>query len=182
VQDEPELKLISTDSVSFLNFESDNAYDLDLDWRTRTSSGFSFTICNQVLEHVFNPHVAFGNLVHSTRPGGLIYVTIPTINCIHGEPYFYSSGFHPRFLERLAKEHDLDTVGISSWGSAKYLLHAVSGTWLTDRNLRRGLHSRMDIRLPSFILSDGRDPDCPLSRKMGYKDIITDCWGLFSKK
>jgi SAM-dependent methyltransferase len=169
---EPELKFLQADQVSILNFEDDNAYDLDKSWLLTPGKDFSLTVCNQTLEHVFNPHVAFKNLVHHTAVGGYIYVSIPTVNCIHGEPYFYSSGFHPRFLERLAVECDVEPINIGSWGSYKYMINCVSGKWLPEKALRRGSLTRKSVRLPELIFQDGR---------VNQPKYITDCWGLFRR-
>ena len=166
---ELELSLLTFKKLKVLSFEADNKYDLDKDWRNQPSEGFSFVLCNQVLEHVFNPHAAIKNLIHHTMPGGLIYITIPTINCIHGEPHFYSSGFHPRYLERIAKESNLEILNIGWWGSYKYMINAVSKRWLTHDQLKPGIHHKRDIRLPFLIFKDGT------KRDLKKDPVITDC-------
>ena len=170
---EPELLLLDPRQLTLLNFDGGDEYDLDRSWQDTESLGFSLTLCNQVLEHVFNPHIAFQNLVHHTAVGGYVYVNVPTINCVHGEPYFYSSGFHPRFLERLALDSGLRVAMLGAWGSRRYLLNAVIGNWLTERQLTRGPHRFKDFQFPSEILRDGRKND---------PAYITDCWGLFRKE
>ena len=159
--------------LTLLNFDGGDEHDLDRSWQDTESLGFSLTLCNQVLEHVFNPHIAFQNLVHHTAVGGYVYVIVPTINCVHGEPYFYSSGFHPRYLERLALDSGLRVAMLGAWGSRRYLLNAVIGNWLTERQLTRGPHRFKDLQFPSEILRDGRKND---------PAHITDCWGLFRKE
>jgi len=176
---ELEPRLLHYDRIDYLNFRDDSRYDLDLSWKNQAPKHFDITICNQVLEHVFNPHQAFQNLIHHTRPGGLIWISIPTINCIHGEPHFYSSGYHPRFLERLARSNNLEIVGVSHWGSVRFLLHQVTGKWLNFNQLKVGLHTLEDCRFPNYVFSDGRDPNCAYAAAMGFDKIITDCWGLF---
>jgi len=174
--EELELHFLKPKKLSIISFELDKRYDLDLDWsKNSIKENFSFTICNQVLEHVFNPQMAFKNLCHMTAPNGYLYVSIPTINCIHGEPYFYSSGFHPRFLERLSREYGLETISIGYWGSQKYMLNAVDGKWLFERLLRPGFHRKGDLKFPFQIFKDGRLKDT------GKNQVITDCWGLFKK-
>jgi SAM-dependent methyltransferase len=170
---EPELKFLQPEQTTILSFETDHAYDLDQSWLATKPKDFSLTICNQTFEHVFNAHVAFRNLVHHTAVGGYIYVSIPTINCIHGEPYFYSSGFHPRFLERLAVECDVEAVNVGSWGSYKYMINSVSGKWLPEKALRRGRLTRKSVKLPGLIFQDGR---------INQPKYITDCWGLFRRR
>lgn len=170
---EPELKLMRFEKLKVLNFTSDDAYDLDKDWSGYPSDSFSFTLCNQVFEHVFNPHVALRNLSHLTSVGGYIYVNIPTLNCIHDEPYFYSSGFHPRFLERLGQENGLQVLDIGWWGSYKYLINAVCGRWLSRNQLRPGIHSIDDLRYPMQIFENGLSG--------GNDSVIADCWVLYRK-
>ena len=171
-KDEPELKFIKSSDTRILNFSDSLEYDLDGDWTSQDPENFSLTICNQVFEHIYNPHVAIKNLMHHTKIGGYIYVSIPTINCIHSDPYFYSSGFHPRFLERLAIENNLEPVNIGFWGSHKYLINAVSEQWLTSNQLKKGIHRLRDMQFPFAMFQDGRK---------NSSQYITDCWGLFKK-
>jgi hypothetical protein len=169
---EPELGLIKAKKVSIINFDQDKKYDLDKDWKLIKSSEYSMTICNQVLEHISNPRLAIKNLIHMTSVGGYIYISVPTINGIHGEPYFYSSGYHPRFLEKIAIEFGLKIMEIGSWGSKKYMINAVSNCWLTNKQLKPMAINYFNIKYPIYFFVDGRKND---SR------IITDTWGLFQK-
>lgn len=171
---ELELNFLIPDKVTVLNRGEKVNYDLSLDWSSWVSHNFSMTICNQVLEHVFDPHLAFKNLYHQTAPNGHIYISIPTLNCIHGEPDFFSSGFHPRFLENLAIANKLEILNIGYWGSYKYLINAVSGRWLPENHLKKGLFSIKDLKYPiQFIFEDGR-----IKSK---ENLITDCWALLKK-
>lgn len=165
-----ELTFLKPGKVTTVNFEHDPINNLDASWLDRPSLGFSMTICNQVLEHVFNPHVAFKNLVHHTAPGGYLYVSIPAANCIHGEPNFFSSGFHPRFLERLAHDNQLEILEIDHWGSYKYMVNAVSGYWLSESQLRP--NSTQGVQFAELLKMDGRTNE---------DRYMTDCWGLFRK-
>jgi hypothetical protein len=169
-EQEPELKLLNYEKINLLNFSDDQNYDLDVCWGAQESLDHDLTMCNQVFEHIFSPHIAFGNLVHHTKPGGFIWITIPTVNCIHSDPYFFSSGYHPRFLARLGHENNCDVVHVGHWGSLKYLLSAVRGKWLTYDQLGIGLHSTSDFYSPPLIFVDGRK---------NSSHFITDCWALF---
>ena len=145
-----------------------------------------FIICNQVLEHVFNPHLAFKNMLHHLKKDGYIYVSLPTINCIHGEPYFYSSGFYPRFLERITKENKLRIINIGYWGSKKYIAQAIMGNWLNERDLRPlpfSLKSLLNLSNPLLFFTDGRKNNNhnKMNRFFNKTPIIVDCWGLFQK-
>jgi hypothetical protein len=167
---EPELSLFKYEKINFLNFADTPTYDLDTCWKNQVSLNHDLTICNQVFEHIFNPHLGFSNLVHHTKPGGFIWISIPTINCIHSDPYFFSAGYHPRFLSRLGAQNNCDVIHVGHWGSLKYLLSAVRGRWLTYDQLGIGLHSVSDLFCPGLIFVDGRKKS---------NNYITDCWALF---
>jgi hypothetical protein len=62
------------------------------------------------------------------------------------------------------------------------MLHAVTGTWLTDENLRPGFHGAHDFRFPNFVFADGRDPNDAFTAAMRINPVITDCWGLFARR
>jgi hypothetical protein len=169
---EPELPFLKAERSTVLNFEVDPVYDLDRSWLNQPAQGFTITLCNQTLEHVFNPHAAFQNPIHHTAPGGYIYMAIPTINCVNGEPYFFSSGFHPRFLKRLGQEAGLDVLNVGRWGSYKYLINAVSGTWLPEAALRRGIVTGRALKHPGLVFQDGR---------VNEPKYINDCWALYRR-
>src|SRR5262245_15117059 len=69
-REEPELKLVRFTGLEVLAFDQDRRFDLDGDWSDQAPRGFSLVLCNQVLEHVFDPHQAFRNIVHHARPAG----------------------------------------------------------------------------------------------------------------
>jgi SAM-dependent methyltransferase len=182
---DPELRFLNPKETTVLSFEVNPTYDLDLPWAEQISKEFSLTICNQTLEHVFNPHFAFKNLLHHTRVGGYLYVSIPTINCIHGEPYFYSSGFHPRFLERLGRENGVETVSLGWWGSYKYQLNAVAGRWLPERLLRAQEKPTLRTRF-AYLRRLKKIPQSPIlfaekEGRLNEQEFITDCWALYRK-
>ena len=117
-------------------------------------------------------HLFHKNLNFLTKKGGYIWVSIPVINRIHDEPNFYSSGYHPRYLQFLADELQLETIHIGAWGSLKYKLFAVSRNWPPLIKLKRGLRSNSDFLFPTGMFLDGR--------KFNPKHIV-DTWGLFKK-
>ena len=178
-RDEPELKLVDHELVDILDYDSTSQrYNLDLDWEKELDScclggGYDFVMCNQVLEHIAFPLQGMKNLFYITAPGGYIWVSIPTINCIHGEPYFYSAGYHPRMLQKLGDVVGLEVLHIGAWGSKKYLVAAVLGKWLTEKQLSPGFRSMRDLVFPWLALQDGR--------KSQIDKVISDSWALFRK-
>jgi len=175
-ESEPELKLLDVEKLTILNRGEwdDFKYDLDKDWSNHDSHNFTMTICNQVLEHVPNAHRAFKNICHHTASGGFIYISLPTISAIHSDPEYFISGYHPRFLKRIGEANNLEVLEVGFWGNYKNLINAVSGRSLTERQLRKGIHSRHDLKFPQLIFKDGRLRRSP--------KFMTDCWGLFRKR
>jgi SAM-dependent methyltransferase len=185
---EPELKTITFDNLNNCSFDDDKKFDLDTDWSKTLSADFigqsDLVICNQVLEHISNPVIAFKNFTSLLSPGGLLFVSVPVLNCIHGEPYFFSSGYHPRFLHRHATDNNLIFVDGAFWGTYKYAINAISGRWSTAEQLRPGFRSLSDLKNPLLSLTDGRNANSTFASLIGYKPnnfLMTDCWGLYKK-
>jgi len=175
---DPELHIISYDHLDLLNYDnSNNQYNLDDEWsgsdKYKTIKKFDFILCSQVLEHIYSPSQALKNLKYITKTNGYIWVSIPTINCIHGEPYFYSSGYHPRYLARLAKHVGLECLHIGAWGNKKYLASAVLGKWLNHDQLKPSLNKIQEF-FKIDALKDGRLNDLT-------GNYITDTWALLKK-
>lgn len=182
--EEAELKLINYDSVDLLNYEETyNSFNLDDDWRdynnninqdfSRQSSKYDFVFCNQVLEHIYSPIQGIKNIYYITKNNCYAFISIPTINRIHGEPHFYSAGYHPRYLNRLCREAGFKVLHIGAWGSRKYLAYAVQGSWKTHDGLKPGFREKLDLGHPYFAIVDGR--------KNSRGVIITDTWALIKK-
>jgi SAM-dependent methyltransferase len=51
---------------------------------------FGSVLCNQVLEHVFNPDVFLGEIRRVLQPGGRMLLTVPFVWDEHEQPYDYA--------------------------------------------------------------------------------------------
>ena len=184
--DEPELKLINYEKLDILDFDEDTGlFDLDKDWKeinnlnndkskSYKESEYNIVFCNQVFEHIFSPIQAIKNIYYITEKNGYVWISVPTINCIHGDPYFYSSGYHPRYLDRLCKEAGFEIIHIGAFGSRKYLAHAVQGHWCFHNELKIGFRSKRDFAYPFFAIQDGR-------KNNTNGKFIVDTWALLKK-
>jgi SAM-dependent methyltransferase len=54
------------------------------------NESFDAIICNQVLEHVFNPTEFLGEIRRVLRPGGKLLLTVPFVWDEHEQPYDYA--------------------------------------------------------------------------------------------
>lgn len=55
-----------------------------------TDASFDSILCNQVLEHVFNPDEFLGEIFRVLRPGGKLLLTLPFVWDEHSQPYDYA--------------------------------------------------------------------------------------------
>ena len=150
--EEPELALFKSDKTTICAYEEDVRYDLDKSWLGWPSYEFSLTICNHTFEHIFNPFVAIKNLIYHTAENGYIFLSMPVVDCIHGEPHFYYSGFHPRFLSRMAQESGLEIISLGAWGNHKAMINGMHCRWLNERESRRGLINFNNLTNPLSAL------------------------------
>ena len=177
---DPEMSVLTYEALDTFQFDPiGNCFDLDTNW-TVSKELFNFegrydlVLCSQVFEHIFSPVRGLQNLTKLVKPGGYIWVSVPTINCIHGDPYFYSAGYHPRFLSRLAREVGVQCIHVGGFGSEKYLAAAVLRRWLTHDQLKPGFRRGWDFAFPYLALKDGRKND-------NTGKFISDSWALYRR-
>ncbi len=53
-------------------------------------ASFDALLCNQVLEHVFNPEIFLSEIVRVMKPGGRLLLTVPFVWDEHEQPYDYA--------------------------------------------------------------------------------------------
>lgn len=133
---EPELKIVKalypSAEITFLGIEAlgdgVNFIDFDLNVPQSSNCHFDLVICCQVLEHVWNVQVAMSNLRSLVVPStGLLWINCPASNMVHGSPHYYSAGYSPEMLEKLAHNNSLEVLQCGSVGSRRmhFFTHAL---------------------------------------------------------
>ncbi len=127
---EPELIFFSNASVECLCFDEHikpgehQFWDLGLNWSENQYSEYhnkyDLILCEQVFEHIPDPQIAIDNLKYLLKEGGILHISVPCINGIHTEPYYFTAGYHKRMLSYLAnKSGGYEIIDCEYWGSKK---------------------------------------------------------------
>lgn len=122
---EPELSLLPSNSViDILSYEDNPAiwnlnYIWDSDVYLDYFGKYDFVICEQVLEHVNDPMIALTNISRLLHPNGVLHISVPAINGIHGLPNYCYSGFSQSLVHHISSLVNLSVVSSGSWGNKK---------------------------------------------------------------
>ena len=154
--DEPELKVLQTGlntSVHFFGIEAPETEDftyLDLNTETRLpdllSGQFDLILCSQVLEHLWNVPQAFVHFSTLLKMGGMAWVACPYSNFYHGSPHFYSTGYSPALISKLAEHQGMYVVKSGFVGSKRlYRSRHILAYWLSEHQLKHPLISYFGI-------------------------------------
>ncbi len=127
---EPELIFFKNAKIDFLNFEEkfiskeNQLWDLSLDWSDEKYINFhnkyDLVLCEQVFEHIPDPKMALKNIKLILKNKGIAHISVPAINGLHGEPFYFTAGYDKRMLKYLAnKIGGFKILDCESWGSKK---------------------------------------------------------------
>jgi len=126
---------------------------------------FDAVLCTEVLEHVPYPIQAVEELSRLLRPGGRLILTVPSNALRHQDPYFFTSGFSDRWLERILPEHNLEIEELTELGDYY--------SWMKVEIARtagvHGIGAKMALA-PAFVYFSGKrpTPSSRLTMTMGY--------------
>jgi SAM-dependent methyltransferase len=139
---DPEVRFLQAQSIptlkkdfSYLGIEetATNFVYLDLNILTNLNETWDLVLCSQVLEHVWNHENFFGNLGGITSVGGLLWISVPMSNIVHGSPDYFSAGFAPEYLVKNLQQKNFKVLSSGSIGSRRnYLSTHLLGRWLTE--------------------------------------------------
>lgn len=100
------------------------------------AASYNVVLCNQVLEHVFNPDDFLREISRVLRPGGLLLLSVPFVWDEHEQPYDYArySSFGLRALLekqgfRILQHHKLGADASTLFQLANAYLFKVSQGW-----------------------------------------------------
>lgn len=119
-ENDPEWLYVPTKKIVHINYEKDpQRYDLHtLDLPEKD---FDFVMVNQTFEHVYDPIRCLENIYKHMRSGGILYLSVPSINMSHNAPFHFYTGFTPTALGAIAMLVGFKIVSIGQWGNSEYI-------------------------------------------------------------
>lgn len=117
----------------------------------KNSLKFDLVLSSQVIEHIWNHDSYFRSLVELTNEMGIIWVSCPKSNMVHGAPDYFSAGFTASYLARNLERYGCEILLQSEVGNKRYYLGIHLGRyWQTQEE---NLHPlwRYSIKPGSFL-------------------------------
>jgi len=85
-------------------------YFADLNYMIDNINEFDILFCLEVFEYIWNPVQAMENLVYFLKPGGIAYISFPTIYPLHNPPGIDYLRYTKNAVEKL-----LTVAGFKTW-------------------------------------------------------------------
>ena len=92
-------------------------------------ASFDSILCNQVLEHVFNPDEFLGEIMRVLKPGGKLLLTVPFVWDEHEQPYDYAR-YSSFGLRALLEKQGFKIVCHKKIGADASILFQLANTYL----------------------------------------------------
>ena len=92
-------------------------------------ASFDSILCNQVLEHVFNPNEFLGEIMWVLKPGGKLLLTVPFVWDEHEQPYDYAR-YSSFGLRALLEKQGLKIVHYKRFGTDASILFQLANAYL----------------------------------------------------
>jgi SAM-dependent methyltransferase len=92
-------------------------------------ASFDSILCNQVLEHVFNPDEFLGEIVRVLKPGGKLLLTVPFVWDEHEQPFDYAR-YSSFGLRALLEKQGLKVLQHKKLGADASILFQLANAYL----------------------------------------------------
>ena len=138
---DPEISLLSEDfileRVEFLGIDSANIGDCAFQYldfnevaTKRSALNIDLAICTGVVEHLWNLDGMFKNFQMLVPDSALLWVSFPVSQIPHGSPEWYSSGYNPEMISKLAELNGFTCLDSGHLGNRRnYLFRHLLHLW-----------------------------------------------------
>jgi SAM-dependent methyltransferase len=113
-------------------------------------ASFDSVLCNQVLEHVFNPDEFLGEIVRVLRPGGKLLLTVPFVWDEHEQPYDYAR-YSSYGLHALLEKQGFKVLHHMKLGADASILFQLTNAYLFK--VTQGLPRSLKLLFTSSVMA-----------------------------
>jgi hypothetical protein len=124
---DPELMFF--DYLWLTNLQYGITPDYDLHTLNLPKKDYDFAMCNQTLEHLYDPILCLKNIYNHLKVGGMFYANVPVNNIPHSTPYHFYTGITPVGLGCMVTLAGFNIVRIGQWGNREYLMKSYESLW-----------------------------------------------------
>lgn len=107
-----------------------------------SDESYDALLCNQVLEHVFNPDVFLGEINRVLKPGGKLLLTVPFVWDEHEQPYDYAR-YSSFGLFALLEKSGFKVLQHKKLGADATILFQLTNAYLFKITLHRNKWARL---------------------------------------
>jgi SAM-dependent methyltransferase len=133
--DDPEYEYLNYQNIINYNY-TDNKIKHDLHNLDLDKKDFDFFMSNQTLEHLYDPCLVVRKIHEHIKPGGIVYMNLPSMNMPHSTPFHYYTGFTPVGLGCIFKQAGFEILDIGFWGNSNYYDFVLNkGIWPDYRQM-----------------------------------------------
>lgn len=125
------------------HFYDGNAFPFD-------DGTFDSALCNQVLEHVFNPDEFLGEIARVLKPGGKLLLTVPFVWDEHEQPYDYAR-YSSFGLRALMEKQGFRVVCHKKLGADPSILFQLANAYLFK--VTQGLPKIINLLITATVMS-----------------------------
>lgn len=143
---DPEFEYIKTNKIYEYQYTLD-VIKHDLHSLNIPEKDFDFVMCNQTLEHVYDPITCLKNIYKVMRSGGILYINVPANNIPHSTPFHFFTGYTSMGLATTIKLAGFELLNIGQWGNKEYMYKMFQSNGWPDYSSLRNYYN---------------DPTCPL--------------------
>jgi SAM-dependent methyltransferase len=113
-------------------------------------ASFDSILCNQVLEHVFNPDEFLGEIERVLKPGGKLLLTVPFVWDEHEQPYDYAR-YSSFGLSALLEKQGLKVLQHKKLGADASVLFQLANAYLFK--ISQGLPRPIKLLLTASVMA-----------------------------